>query len=128
SALGRMIVKLGRHRRFRTINLVRSPESAEPLRRLGADAVIVTTTEPVAARIAELTGGRGVGHALDCVGGEMGRLAVEALGPGGRMLCYGTLSGEPIALEPRALMTGQKTIAGFWLSEWVKTQGPLAML
>jgi NADPH:quinone reductase-like Zn-dependent oxidoreductase len=128
SALGRMIVKLGRHQGFRTINLVRNADSVEPLKRLGADAVIVTSTEPVAKRIDELTGGKKVPCALDCVGGEMGRHAACALGPGGRMLVYGTLSGEPIALDPRVLMTGQKSIAGFWLSDWVPTQRPLAML
>jgi NADPH:quinone reductase-like Zn-dependent oxidoreductase len=128
SALGRMIVKLGRHQGFRTINLVRSPDSVEPLKRLGADAVIVTQTEPVAARIDELTAGKKVAYALDCVGGEMGRHAVEALGPGGRLLVYGTLSGEPIALHPRVLMTGHKSIEGFWLSDWIRTQRPLAML
>ena len=128
SALGRMIVKLGRHQGFRTINLVRSPDSVEPLKRLGADAVIVTSSEPVAKRIDELTAGKRVSCALDCVGGEMGRHAACALGPGGRLLVYGTLSGEPIALDPRVLMTGQKSIAGFWLSDWIRTQRPLAML
>ena len=128
SALGRMIVKLGRHQGFRTINLVRSADSVESLKRLGADAVIVTTTEPVQERIEQLTAGKKVAHALDCVGGEMGRHAVEALGPGGRLLVYGTLSGEPIALNPRVLMTGHKSIEGFWLSDWIRSQRPLAML
>jgi NADPH:quinone reductase len=128
SALGRMIVKLGRHQGFRTINLVRSADSVEPLKQLGADAIIVTSAEPVQSRIDELTGGKKVAHALDCVGGEMGRHAVEALGPGGRLLVYGTLSGEPIALHSRVLMTGHKSIAGFWLSDWIRTQRPLAML
>ena len=128
SALGKMIVKLGRKRGFRTLNLVRSPESAESLNRLGAEAVVVTSTESVAARIDELTAGKKAAFALDCVGGEMGRMAVEGLAPGGRMLVYGALSGEPIPLAPRQLMGEQKSIAGFWLSEWVKSQGPLAML
>ena len=128
SALGRMIVKLGRHQGFRTINLVRSPDSVEMLKRLGADAVIVTSTEPVRARIDELTLGKKAACALDCVGGEMGRHAVEALAPGGRLLVYGTLSGDPIALDPRVLMTGRKSIEGFWLSDWIGTQRPLAML
>jgi NADPH:quinone reductase-like Zn-dependent oxidoreductase len=44
------------------------------------------------------------------------------------MLVYGTLAGEPMPLDPRLLMMGQKSIAGFWLSEWVKEQGVLGML
>ena len=84
--------------------------------------------EPIAAKVRELTGGGGVKYALDAVGGATGLAVVDALGAGGRMLVYGTLSGEPIALDPRTLMVGQKSIAGFWLSEWVKEQSVLQML
>src|SRR5262249_13776237 len=42
SALGKMIIRLGKHDGFRTINVVRRREQAEELRRLGADEVIAT--------------------------------------------------------------------------------------
>ena len=41
---------------------------------------------------------------------------------------YGTLSDEPLAFDPRVLITGQKRVEGFWLSEWARAQGKLAML
>jgi NADPH2:quinone reductase len=41
SALGKMVIRLGKHRGFRTINVVRRAEHADELRRLGADEVIV---------------------------------------------------------------------------------------
>ncbi len=44
------------------------------------------------------------------------------------MLLYGMLSGEPIPLDPRALMVGKKSVEGFWLSEWTARQGVLTML
>jgi NADPH:quinone reductase-like Zn-dependent oxidoreductase len=44
------------------------------------------------------------------------------------MLVYGTLSGEPISLELRVLMVGQKRVEGFWLSEWARDQGIFTML
>jgi NADPH:quinone reductase-like Zn-dependent oxidoreductase len=128
SALGKMVIKLGRHFGFRTINLVRRPDHVEELRRLGGDEVIVVGAASVEERVQQLTGGAGVRYALDCVGGAMGREAVRALGPGGRLLIYGTLSGEPIALEPRRLMVGQKRIEGFWMSEWAAAQRALTML
>ena len=49
-----------------------------------------------------------VRYALDPVGGETGLVAARALGAGGRRLVYGTLSGQPIPLDPRLLMVGQK--------------------
>ncbi len=128
SALGRMVVRLGRHAGFRTINVVRRPQLADELRRAGADAVVATDAESLEERVRDLTAGAGVPFALDAVGGATGLAAVKALAPGGRLLVYGTLSGEPIALDPRVLMGGQKSIAGFWLSEWVRGQGVLTML
>ncbi len=75
-----------------------------------------------------LTGGAGVRYAIDAVGGATGTEVVKALGPGGRMLVYGTLSGEPITLDPRTLMDGQKRVEGFWLSVWARSRGPIKML
>jgi NADPH:quinone reductase-like Zn-dependent oxidoreductase len=128
SAVGRMVIRLGKHFGFRTLNVVRRREQAEELLRDGADAVICTNDESVAERVRTLTGGAGVRFALDAVGGATGLAVVQALGPGGRMLVYGTLANEPIAVDPRVLMVGQKRIEGFWLSEWVMQQGPLTML
>jgi len=128
SALGRMIIRLGRHEGFRTINIVRRADQADELRQLGGDEVICTETQSIEERVHAITGGAGVRHALDCVGGAMGLGAVRALGIGGRLLVYGTLSSEPIPLDPRVLMVGQKRIEGFWLSDWVKQQGVMTML
>jgi NADPH2:quinone reductase len=128
SALGRMVIHLGKHFGFRTINVVRRPEQAEELLRLGADATICTATESIEERVNALTGGRGVPFVLDSVGGAVGTAAAGAMGRGGRMLVYGTLSEEPLALHPRVLMVGRKRIEGFWLSEWVQSNGPIILL
>src|SRR5947208_2028019 len=40
STLGRMIIKLGRHDGFRTLNVVRRHEAIDELKALGGDAVI----------------------------------------------------------------------------------------
>jgi NADPH:quinone reductase-like Zn-dependent oxidoreductase len=54
--------------------------------------------------------------------------AIRALGRRGRMLLYGTLSDDPMVLGSRDLMGGQKSVEGFWLSEWVRDQGVFRML
>ena len=128
SALGRMVIRLGAKHGFRTINVVRRAEQAEELKRLGADAVIVSTSESISARVKEITNGEGVRYAIDAVGGETAGECVKSLGRGGRLVLYSSLSGQPITFEPRALMVGNKRIEAFWLSEWVRDQGPLRML
>jgi NADPH:quinone reductase-like Zn-dependent oxidoreductase len=128
SALGKMVVRLGKWHGFRTLNVVRRAEQAEELRRLGATDVIVSDGEGIPEQVRSLTGGEGARFAIDAVGGPAGTALVQALAPGGRMLCYGTLSGQPIQVDPRILMVGQKKIEGFWLSEWARGQGTLRML
>jgi len=128
SALGRMVIRLGRLDGFRTLNVVRRREQAEELLRAGGTAVVATDHEPLAERIKALTGGDGVSCAIDAVGGATGSEVIGALARGGRMLVYGTLAGQPLTIDPRTLMVGQKRVEGFWLSEWVRAQGKLTML
>tara|TARA_B100000029_G_C17292199_1_gene857405 strand:- start:475 stop:846 length:372 start_codon:yes stop_codon:yes gene_type:complete len=66
--------------------------------------------------------------AIDPVGGALGSAVVHCLGPGGRMLCYGTLDERPLEFSPRALMTNGSRVEGFWLGPWMASQGILAKL
>jgi NADPH:quinone reductase-like Zn-dependent oxidoreductase len=128
SALGRMVIRLGRHYAFRTINVVRRPEQVADLLQLGGDAVICTHDESMQARVQGLTGGTGVPYALDAVGGTTGAEVVRCLAQKGRLVVYGTLSGEPIPVDPRHLMVGNQQIEGFWLSQWMREQRILTLL
>lgn len=124
SELGKMVVRLGRHFGFRTLNVVRREAQAETLRSLGADAVVVFDPEKQTADdfrrgVQEKVGSHGVRFAIDPVGGSTGSAVVKCLGAGGRMLVYGTLSPEPLSFSPRDLMTPGASIEGFWLARWL---------
>src|SRR5207249_1922801 len=95
SALGRMLIRLGRFSGFHTLNVVRRAEQVEELKQLGGDEVVVSGTGQVGERARALSGGRGLSFAVDAVGGETGAEALAALGPGGRLLVYGALSEQP---------------------------------
>ncbi len=44
-------------------------------------------------------------------------------------MVYGTLSGEPIQLDPRHLIAGRKVVEGFWLGHWMRDRSiPSALL
>ncbi len=128
SALGRMVIRLGRQEGFRTLNVVRRREQAEELLRAGGDAVICTADESIEERVQALTQGQGVRYALDAVGGATGSAVVRTLAPGGRLVVYGTLSMEPLSVDPRLLIAGLKRIEGFWLSNWAQRQSVWTML
>jgi NADPH:quinone reductase len=127
SAVGRMIIRLGVLDGFRTLNIVRRQDQVDELLKLGATAVVATDSETLADRVQTLTEGQGVRYAVDAVGGSVATEVVGQLGRGGRLLVYGTLSGQPLTLDPRTLLVGQKRVEGFWLSEWVRDQNLLTM-
>jgi NADPH:quinone reductase-like Zn-dependent oxidoreductase len=122
SALGRMIIRLAKQDGYRTINVVRRREQAVELQKAGANAVICTADESIPERVKAITNGAGVPFAIDAVGGATGSEVVKALGRDGRMLVYGTLADEPVAIDPRVLMVNHKSVEGFWLSIWIAQQ------
>jgi NADPH:quinone reductase-like Zn-dependent oxidoreductase len=128
SAVGRMVIRLGRHYGFRTINVVRRREQGEELFKEGGDEIICTADESIPDRVSTIANGNGVPVGLDAVGGATGTAVLQSLGKGGRMLLYGTLSGEPIQIDPRVIIVGQKKVEGFWLSEWMPGQGIVTKL
>jgi len=128
SALGRMVIRLGRHFDFRTINVVRRRQQAEELLQAGGDAAIATESESIEDRVRALTNGEGVPFALDAVGGTTGSAVARSLARGGRLLVYGTLANEPLSLPSPMLFLGAKRIEGFWLSEWANRQSILTMM
>lgn len=127
SSVGKMVISLGKQAGFKTVNVVRRREQADELKQLGADAVIVESDGPIPEQVAKATGG-GVGFALDCVGGATGTGVVKSLATGGKAVLYGLLSGEPISLDPRAMISAGATVQGFWLGSWAKQQGVLKLL
>ena len=128
SALGQMVIRLGKHYGFKTINVVRRREQVEELKKLGADVVICSQDEQIDERVKEVTNSEGVQYAIDSVGGATGSALVRSLGMRGRMIVFGTLAEEPMQFDSRLLIVGQKRVEGFWLSEWAREQGTVTML
>jgi NADPH:quinone reductase-like Zn-dependent oxidoreductase len=128
SALGKSVVRMGRRDGFRTICVVRSSANTAELTALGADAVIETQEHDLVAEVAKLTGGRGVGYALDCVGGELTGMVLRCLGLDGRLVIYGTLADSPLQIPGRDLMMPVAHVSGFLLPNWMALQSPLKLL
>lgn len=120
SALGRMVIRLGRRDGFKTLNVVRRREAVGEILKAGGDAAICPEDGPIEEQIAAIAKGDPPRHAIDPVGGETGTRIFRALGDGGRLLVYGTLSGQPICLNPRDLFGGRRSLEGFYLGWWLE--------
>jgi len=90
--------------------------------------VINQSKDNIQAEVSRLTKGQGVSHALDCVGGQTGSDFVQCLGLGGTLLCYGTLSPDPITLPSRYIMMPVCRVQGFFLPNWMAQQNILTLL
>jgi len=127
SALAQMVRNLAREDGFRVIDVVRSRAGAEKLKQANAKYVIALEDEDLLDAVRRFVP-EGVDFVLDCVGGETGSEALRTLTPGGRMVCYGTLSREPISLPPRDIMMPMTRIEGFYLAAYLKNRTILQRL
>lgn len=128
SALGKMIIRLGRHYGFKTISVVRRKDRVSALRRLGGDEVIATDGEDLFTRVAELTDGGGVHYAIDSVAGPLFGEALRCLAPRGRLICFGTLGQADTQLPVREMMMSLGRVEGFYLGNWLALQSKWKLL
>jgi NADPH:quinone reductase-like Zn-dependent oxidoreductase len=121
SELGRMIIRLAKRDGIRTLNVVRRREAVAELEALGADAVIVSAEGPIDEQVHAIVGQQGVRYAIDPVVGQTGTEMFKALHEDGRMLVYGSLTGEPIRMgeDPRHILSGRRILEVFWLGYWL---------
>jgi NADPH2:quinone reductase len=130
SSVGKLVLQLARQYRFKTINVIRRREQETIVRNLGGNEVICTADEDLRARLQELTSGKGVERAIDCVAGELGAEIARNLAPAGTMLVYGALSShrqtDPakfiMPLFAPRLIYSAATVRGWWLPRWVPSQ------
>ncbi len=127
SVVGTWLIKIAHKQGVKTINVVRRRDQIEALLALGADEVICTADENLEDRVNAITGGRGVPHAVDAVGGELGSRVASLLASGGTLVTYGVLSGQPITVDAGRMLFKETIMRGFWLSRWLRRAGPEKM-
>ncbi|OYV91676.1 MAG: hypothetical protein B7Z73_05400 [Planctomycetia bacterium 21-64-5] len=128
SALGRMIVKLGRRFSIATINVVRRPEQVELLHEIGAEHVLNVNDSGFDDQLRELCHALGATMGFEAVAGEMSGRILRAQPAGSRLLVYGALSQEAIQIDPRSLIFERKCVRGFLLTTWLRSQNLLGQL
>ncbi|MDF2694173.1 MAG: quinone oxidoreductase [Labilithrix sp.] len=98
--VGRIFVQWAKALGIRVIGTVSSPAKAAFAREAGCVAVIDSSREDIAARVRELTEGRGVKAVFDSVGKDTFRASLESLAPRGTLVAFGQASGDSPALNP----------------------------
>jgi NADPH2:quinone reductase len=91
--VGLLLIQMAKHLGARVLTTVSTEEKAALARHAGADEVILYTQEDFAAKVRELTGGRGVPVVYDSVGKTTFDGSLACLRPRGLMALFGGSSG-----------------------------------
>ena len=127
SALGKMVVNLGRTYGFRTINIVRRREQAAEIESDQSRAIVFDAAkdsgDELSAKISKIVGTDGLRFAIDPVGGPTTSVLIRNMGLRGRLLVFGSLADEEtIQFSSRTLITSNASVEGFWLSNYMAQQ------
>ena len=101
--VGQLAGQWGKHLGARMIGVTSGPENCSALLALGYDAAIDRKTEDVAARVAELTSGKGVKVVYDSVGAASFDASIASLGTYGLFVSFGATTGEAPPVAPSLL-------------------------
>lgn len=115
SSVGLAAIQVARMLGAVPIATTRTRDKAAALIDAGAEHVIVTDEEDVAARLAEVTAGRGVELVFDAIGGPGVEPLAGAIAQGGRYLIYGVLSTDPTPFPVATAFANGMTMTTFAL-------------
>lgn len=121
SAVGRFVIRLGRARGIRTVNVVRRESLVAELVPLGADVCVVDGPD-LAERVKAATGGATIRLGLDAVSGRATSRISSCLGEGGVVCHYGSMSGEDPIMPRGKLVSEGQTLVGFILGRALGTR------
>lgn len=128
SALGRILVKLGRENGLAVISVVRKDEHAQLLREIGGQHIVNSSSPAFADELKHKSHDLGATVCFDAVGGDLTGTVLSALPDGSTLFQYGLLGGSTTTINADDLVFRRKRITGFWASDWVKTQSIFELL
>ena len=117
-AVGESLAMLAAERGINTINVVRSKESANELTEIGiTENNVVSDDDDWKDQVQKIVGDAKISGAVDAVGGKSGGELLSLLGKHGAMASLGSVSGEPLTLNPSNLIFNLTKVKGFWASD-----------
>ena len=117
SSVGLAAIEIVRDAGAISIALTRTSAKQQGLLTLGANHVIVTGQEDYQSRIKEITGGKGARVTFDPLGGPFLEQLAAASAPGGIIIEYGRLSGQPTPFPVVPVIGKGLTLRGYTVSE-----------
>lgn len=120
SALGRMVIKLGKRYNIPVISIVRRQEQVENLRAEGAEYVLNSSDTDFESQLKEISHKLNARVIFDAVGGKLIQQLLDAVPKGSHLFIYGRLDSDICEILPANLIFTGNHIHGFWLTEYLE--------
>jgi NADPH:quinone reductase-like Zn-dependent oxidoreductase len=118
SVTAKLIAALLKEKGFTPIGMVRSRSAVTTLRASTGVWAVCTEDSDWKDQLRKEVGDREIFAALDAVGGKLSSDMLRLLSPGGTLLSYGILSGEPCFIPQAPLTMENKTVRGVGMLHW----------
>ena len=125
SSLGKMLIRISKKQDIPLISIVRREEQVDELKGMGATHVLNSSSESFYTALRNIAAELNATLILDAVTGDQTSLLLDAAPRGATLVAYARLSGDPIRINPRALMNEEKKVTGFMLANWLNQKGLL---
>ncbi|HEX7405441.1 MAG TPA: zinc-binding dehydrogenase [Candidatus Nanopelagicaceae bacterium] len=115
--VGTIAVQLAKLWGAKVIAVTSSDSKSELVKSLGADVVVDANSADLAVAMLAANDGKPINLILEMVGGKTFDASLAVLAPFGRLITYGNASRTaPKSIAPGSLVSGTKTVTGFWLA------------
>jgi NADPH2:quinone reductase len=121
--MGLLLCKWIKRLGAQVIGTTSSAEKAGFAREAGADETILYTEEDFAARVLEITEGKGVDYVIDGVGKTTFSKNLKCMASQGHICLYGMASGPPDPLSPLLLLPKAVCVSGGMMTNFLRSRG-----
>lgn len=128
SALGGMLLRLGKRYRVPIIHVVRRPEQADLVCDRGGEVVLNSSEADFVEQLRAAARQFQATLFLDAIGGDMTQKLAEAAPYGSTILMYARLSGKYSAIDSRTALLKNLRFQGWFLSNWMREKSILQTL
>jgi len=122
SALGGMILRLGKRNNVPIIHVVRRQEQVDYVRSLGGEYVLNSSDADFTDQLKTLAGKLHATLILDAVSGDVTKQLAEAAPYGSRILLYARLSRKDSVIDAVTALVKDLHIDGWYLPNWLRTR------
>ncbi len=128
SALGGMILRLGKRRNVPVIHVVRRQAQVDWVRRLGGEYVLNSSDSDFVAQLRTLADQLKATLLLDAISGRMTQQLAEAAPIGSTILLYSRLSDEECIIDARTALVKDLHFDGWFLPNWMNKKNLFQLL